>query len=107
MKPLRWSSFQPILDLLKETAPPTEQMALRLKLMERDVILPVKGVFVLIITYYLYFSSWFEDVTLPQTLAQQTIERFFIIYLGINIGVAAALIFGRRIAAATPMLMPR
>ena len=99
MKPLRWSSFAPLLDLLKETAPPSEQMALRLKSMERNVILPVKGVFVLIITYYLYFSSWFEDISLPQTIAQQTIERFFIIYLIINFGVAGTLIFGRKIAS--------
>ena len=99
MKPNRWPSLQQLRDLLTETAPPTEQMALRLKLMERDVILPVKAVFVLIITYSLYFSSWFEDVTLPQTLAQQTIERFFIIYLVINVGVAAALIFGKSISA--------
>ncbi len=99
MKPLRWSSFAPLLDLLKETAPPSEQMALRLKSMERNVILPVKGVFVLIITYYLYFSSWFEDISLPQTVAQQTIERFFIIYLVINFGVAGTLIFGRKVGS--------
>ena len=67
--------------------------------MERNVILPVKGVFVLIITYYLYFSSWFEDISLPQTVAQQTIERFFIIYLIINFGVAGTLIFGRKVGS--------
>ena len=99
MKPLRWSSFAPFLELLKETAPPSEQMALRLKSMERNVILPVKGVFVLIITYYLYFSIWFEDISLPQTIAQQTIERFFFIYLIINFGVAGTLIFGRKVGS--------
>lgn len=99
MKPLRWSSFAPFLELLKETAPPSEQMALRLKSMERNVILPVKGVFVLIITYYLYFSIWFEDISLPQTIAQQTIERFFFIYLIINFGVAGTLILGQKVGA--------
>lgn len=104
MKATRWPTFKELRELLTETAPPTDQMALRLKLMERDVILPVKAVFAFIITYYLYFSSWFEDVTLPQTLAQQTIERFFVIYMVINIGVAAALIFGRSIG---PTVMQR
>lgn len=99
MSSKRWPVLQQLRELLTETAPPTEQMALRLKLMERDVILPVKAVFVLIITYSLYFSSWFEDVTLPQTLAQQTIEHFFIIYLIVNLGVAAALFFGRSISS--------
>ena len=74
-------------------------MALRLKSMERNVILPVKGVFVLIITYYLYFSIWFEDISLPQTIAQQTIERFFFIYLIINFGVAGTLILGQKVGA--------
>jgi len=98
MKRFRWSTIQKLRDLLQETAPPPEQMALRLRLMERDVILPVKAVFVLILIYNLYFSRWFEgDVALPQSVAQQTIERFFLIYLVINLAVAGILIFARRI----------
>ena len=93
----RWGTWQRLRDLLEETSPPAEQMALRLRVMERDVILPVKGVFVLILIYNLYFSSWFEDVTLPQTVAQQTIEQFFLIYLVINLAVAGLLIFARRL----------
>jgi signal transduction histidine kinase len=98
MKPFHWNAVRKLRDLLKETAPPPEQMALRLRLMERDVILPVKAVFVLILIYNLYFSRWFEgDVALPQSVAQQTIERFFLIYLVINLGVAGVLIFARRL----------
>ena len=84
-------------ELLRETSPPAEQMSLRLRVMERDVVLPVKGVFVLILIYNLYFSSWFEDIALPQTVAQQTIERFFVIYFVINVAVATLLIFARKI----------
>jgi signal transduction histidine kinase len=96
-KKLRWQTWQRLRELLEETSPPAEQMALRLRVMERDVILPVKGVFVLILIYNLYFSNWFEDVALPQTVAQQTIERFFIFYLLINLAVAGLLIFARRL----------
>lgn len=97
MRPFRWSAIQKLRSLLEETAPPPQQMALRLRLMERDVILPVKGVFVLILIYNLYFSRWFEkDAALPQSVAQQTIEQFFLIYLVINLAVAGVLIFGRR-----------
>jgi len=99
MKRFRWQAVRKLRELLEETAPPPEQMALRLRLMERDVILPVKGVFVLILIYSFYFSPWFEgDPALAQSVAQQTIERFFVIYLVINLGVAAILIFARRIA---------
>jgi signal transduction histidine kinase len=97
MRPFRWSAIQKLRSLLEETAPPPHQMALRLRVMERDVILPVKAVFVLILIYNLYFSRWFEkDAALPQSVAQQTIEQFFLIYLIINLGVAAVIIFGRR-----------
>ncbi len=99
MKPLRWPNFQNLRELLKETSPPPDQLALRLRLMERDVILPVKAVFVLILIYSFYFANWFEDVTLPQTIAQQTIKRFFLIYLVINFGVASLLIFGRKLGS--------
>ena len=99
MKMFSWSIVHKLRELLEETSPPPEQLALRLRLMERDVILPVKGVFVFILIYYFYFANWFEDVTLPQTIAQQTIERFFLIYLAINLAVAGILIFGRKLAS--------
>src|SRR5436190_22112749 len=82
-------------ELLRETSPPAEQMSRRLRVMERDVALPVKAVFVLILIYNLYFSSWFEDIALPQTVAQQTIDRFFVIHFVINLALAALLIFPR------------
>jgi signal transduction histidine kinase len=98
MNRLRWQTLRKLRELLEETAPPPEQMRLRLRLMERDVILPVKGVFALILLANLYGSRWFEgDVALPQSVAQQMIERFFLIYLVINLGVAGILIFGRKL----------
>src|SRR5262245_66073263 len=95
-KRFRWQTWQRLRQLLEETSPSAEQMALRLRIMERDVILPVKGVFILILIYNLYFSNWFEDIALPQTVAQQTIERFFMFYLLINLAVAGLLIFAGR-----------
>jgi signal transduction histidine kinase len=93
-----WTALRRFWEVLTETAPPAEQMAARLKVIEKDVVLPVKAVLALILLYYLYGSSWFEDVTLPQTVAQQTIERFFLIYLVINLGVAGVLLFAKRIS---------
>src|SRR5689334_20926793 len=97
MKPLRWPLWRQLKELLDETSPPPEQMSFRLKTVERDVILPVKAVFILILLHSLYFSSWFDDVALPQSVAQQMIERFFIIYLLVNLVVAGMLIFGRKL----------
>lgn len=100
MKTAVWTSMRNLWGVLTETAPPPEQVAARLRAIERDVVLPVKAVLALILLYYLYGSIWFEDVALPQTVAQQTIERFFIIYLVINLSVAGALLFAKGLSSA-------
>ncbi len=96
MKLFRWENVRQLRELLRETAPPPDQMSLRLQTVERDVILPVKAAFILIVIYSLYFSSWFENVALPQTDVQKAVERFFPIYLLLNIAVAAVLLFFHR-----------
>ena len=68
MKFRRQPILQPLRELLKEAAPPPEQMALRLRMVERNVILPAKVIFVVILAYSLYFSSWFGDAALPRSL---------------------------------------
>lgn len=78
--------------LFRETAPAPEQMAARLRLVERDVVLPVKGVLLLLLFYHLFVASWFENVTLPQTDAQLGVRKFFVLYLLFNIAVAVLLI---------------
>jgi hypothetical protein len=57
IKSTRWPVLEKLRELLQETKPPPEELAKRLRTVERDVILPVKAVFVLLLAYYLYFSS--------------------------------------------------
>lgn len=97
MNLFRWHTFEKLRELTRETAPSPAQMALRLQSVERDVILPVKAVFIGILSYSFFFSRWFEDVALPRSVAQQIVERFFLIYLVLNIGVALILIYSRRL----------
>src|SRR6185503_5545283 len=96
MKIFSSQTWTKLRELLRETAPSQEQMATRLRTVEKDVILPVKGVFVAILLYYLYFSRWFEDIALPRPIAQQYVERFFLLYLLINIAVSAVLLRSNR-----------
>lgn len=88
-----WKGLDRIRELLRETTPPPEQIAFRLQAVERDIILPVKAVFIGILLYYFFFSNWFEDAFIPESVAQQTIEQFFLIYLFLNLVVALLLIF--------------
>jgi signal transduction histidine kinase len=93
--PLRERLRQQLLQLvglLKETTPAPEEMARRLRTVERNVVLPVKAAFLLILMASFFASRWFEDVSLPQSVAQRTVEQFFIIYLLFNLVVAAVLI---------------
>jgi signal transduction histidine kinase len=96
MKWLAWKTMGKLRALREETTPPPEQIALRLQAVERDIVLPVKAVFFGILLYYLHFSRWFEDASIPRSVAQQIVEQFFLIYLVLNIGVALLLIFSDR-----------
>ena len=90
----RWSSFwRKSRELLRETAPVPEEMAVRLKTVERDIVLPVKAVALGILMYSLYRTRWFEDLTLTSSIVHAMFERFFIIYLCINVAMAILLVF--------------
>ncbi len=97
MKRGRWDAVQRLRALLRETAPSPPRMAVRLRAVERNIILPVKAVFIGILFYDLYYSRWFEDLALPRSVAQQIVERFFLIYLVLNAIVALLLFFSRRL----------
>jgi signal transduction histidine kinase len=84
-------------ELLEETAPAPAEMTFRLQSVERDIILPVKAIFIGVLVINFYFTRWFvEDTPLPSSIAQYAIERFLLIYLFINAAVAAVLIFSQR-----------
>jgi hypothetical protein len=93
MKAFEWPGLHKLGELLRETAPTADEMALRVRTVERDIILPVKAVFILILLYNLFFSQWFGDNTaLPVSRYQEAVEQFFIIYLLLNVGTAFVLI---------------
>lgn len=93
---IRWSSVRNLWELLRETAPAPGEMALRLKTVERDIVLPVKAVAVGILMFSLYRSRWFQDTESTTTsIAHAVFEQFFIVYLVINVLMALLLIFSR------------
>jgi signal transduction histidine kinase len=101
MRLFRWESLKALPELLKLQTPDLQQHAARIRYMERNVALPVKGAVCLVLCYYLFFSNWFERVTgvrqgtmetLPQEVALETFRRFFLIYVVLNAGVASLLI---------------
>src|SRR5687767_2957672 len=86
-------------DLLHETAPSQTEMSFRLQSVERDIILPVKAAVIGVLLYSFYYTKWFEDSAIPWSVAQYTVERFFLIYLALNAVVATLLIFSHRLGS--------
>jgi len=86
-------------ELLHETAPSQAEMSFRLQSVERDIILPVKAVVIGVLLYHFYYTKWFEDSAIPWSVAQYTVERFFLIYLALNAVVATILIFSHKIGS--------
>ena len=76
----------------KTATPAPEQQAARLRFVERNVGLPVKVVFIGVLFYFLFFSNWFEDMTVPREDALQSVKFFFLIYVVVNVGTAILLI---------------
>jgi signal transduction histidine kinase len=94
-----FQTFGRFRDLLHETSPTHEEMSFRLQSVERDIILPVKAVVIGVLLYNFYYTKWFEDSAIPWSVAQYTVERFFLIYLALNAVVATILIFSHKIAS--------
>lgn len=94
-----FQAFGRFRDLLHETAPSQAEMSFRLQSVERDIVLPVKAVAIGALLYSFYYTRWFEDSAVPWSVAQYTVERFFLIYLALNAVVATILIFSHKIGS--------
>ena len=72
MKLIRSQFFEQIgrlTELLKPPPVDLAQQAYRLLMIERNVILPVKLVFIAILTYSFYFSAWFGEAAISKQIA--------------------------------------
>lgn len=108
MKILNLETVRKLRELVRELAPTSDQMARRLLVVERDVVLPVKGVLVVILFTSFYFPGWFEDTSIVASVPLQIVQQFFLLYLVFNVGVASILLFSRnlRYSAAQHIIFP-
>lgn len=71
----------------------TEAFLQRVRLVERDIALPVKAVVVALVLYFLFIANWFSDLTEPRADALHIVRSMFLIYVAVNVG-AAFLLWG-------------
>lgn len=76
---------------------PAEQAG-RIKLFERDIVLPVKTLIILLLVYYFYFSQWLDEPQHMREVALQMIRGAFLIYIVVNAFVAALFVWPKHLA---------
>ena len=70
---------------LTTRAPDFGQQAMRIRSVERNIILPVKGAIILLLVGYLFFANWFDEVYTYREAILLTVRLFFLIYVVINL----------------------
>jgi signal transduction histidine kinase len=68
----------------------------RLKAVERDLVLPVKAVFIGVLAWFFYSGSWFHEWGIRRSIVLEVVQAFFEFYVVINVIAAAILILPRR-----------
>jgi signal transduction histidine kinase len=86
--------------LLKIPPPGTPQLLRRIRLVERDIILPLKLAGIAMLLYSFYSSPWFKIVLTSLDIAIESTLYFLWVYIGFNIIVAALLMAMHRLPQA-------
>jgi signal transduction histidine kinase len=91
-------TFRQLTDVLRPPPPDPAQQLFRLKAIERDVILPIKALYILILVYYLYLTPWHGETLMAVQIAEAITEQFFGLYIAINVAVAIFFLKSRRLS---------
>src|SRR3954470_23853200 len=71
--------------------------AARIHSFQRDIVLPIKGLLILALVYYFYFSNWIDQPRLNREFALKTIFGLFLFYVLTTIAMGSVFIFVRRL----------
>jgi hypothetical protein len=69
----------------------------RMLLLERDIVLPIKAVVILMLLYSLFTSHWFGLFSNAEDLVVHFAQRFVWVYIPLNLVLAALLLASRRL----------
>lgn len=80
--------------------PDPAQQLFRLKAIERDIVLPIKALYLAVLVYYFYLTPWYGEAESAREMAVSLTKQFLAIYLVANIFVGIYLIKSRRLSLA-------
>src|SRR6266496_1324269 len=63
----------------------------RVRSIERNVVLPIKGAIIALLVWSLFFSKWFDDAYTYREAVLLTVRLFFMIYVVVNLAAAIIL----------------
>jgi signal transduction histidine kinase len=95
MKLLDWQSFKGLPKLLETSPAEPPQQAERIVAVQLHIVLPVKAGLIAVVLYYLFYAGWLSEELTTRWVLQQTLQRFFLIYVVCN-AVASVVLFGWR-----------
>jgi signal transduction histidine kinase len=93
-------TFERLRELLRPIDPDPAQDLFRLKAVERDVILPIKALYLAILVYYFYFTPWAPEPETAMQIAERLTVQSFGFYLTANIALAIFFLKSRRLPLA-------
>jgi signal transduction histidine kinase len=96
MKLLDWQTFRGLPKLLATSPAEPPQQAERLVAVQLNIVLPVKVGVIAVALYYLFYAGVVSEELTTRWVVQETLQRFFQIYVGCNAVAAGVLLFWRR-----------
>ena len=104
MKPLDWQTFKGLPKLLETSPAEPPQQAERIVTVQLHIVLPIKVGVIAIALYYLFFAGWLSEELTIRWVVQQTLQRFFLVYVVCNAVAGVVLFFWRRFPPGPAMI---
>jgi signal transduction histidine kinase len=102
MKASHWQWLKRVFALLEIPAPDPPRLLRRIEIMERDIMLPVKAMFIGMIMYsfHLEHSHWIGEISNPFNIAIDTVQNLFRPYIVISVVLALPMLWVQRLPLA-------
>lgn len=91
-------TFERLRELLRPLPPDPADELSRLRTVERDVILPIKALYLGVLVYYFYFTDWSIDQMTAMQKAESVTVRAFAVYLLANLALGIYLLRVRKLS---------
>ena len=97
---MTFSGNQTIQKLTRLLVAPTlepSQRAARIQAVEKDVILPLRGIMIIILSYFLFFTGWSDATGNPRQYGLTCLRWYFLLYVSGSLAAAGVFVSRRQL----------